>query len=284
LRQAFICAAKREPYALTVGETKEETEKRISSALIEGGPAILFDNMNNMSFRSAVLESAITENPSKVRPLGYSKLVLLSGSTFIILNGNGLSVSTDTARRLLTIYFDPGVEDGESRKFEIEDFLSEITKQRADVLVDVLTIWRWGRQNTVEHGKPLGFPEWERWCRDPLIALGCRDPVDQILTGKKRDAARLNVAELFEVWWNKHGERHVKLKELDPEVIGIVDPKGHGYSALSRSLWEHASPTSCWLITCRTGSGREQLTHWRERSKLQLDLPPLIRGSYSLWI
>ena len=42
-------------------------EKRISAALLEGGPAVLLDNFNNITLRSASLDSALTERPSKVR-------------------------------------------------------------------------------------------------------------------------------------------------------------------------------------------------------------------------
>jgi hypothetical protein len=146
--------------------------------LIEGGPAILLDSMNNRSFQSAQLESAITERPARVRPLGYSKTIPLCSSAMIILTGSGLSLSTDIARRCITVNFDAEMEDAETRDFKT-DFLAEISKERLYLLADLLTIWRWGRQIELKAGKALGgFEQWGRWVRDPLLTLGCADAVE----------------------------------------------------------------------------------------------------------
>ena len=42
-------------------------EKRIAAELIEGGPVLFLDNLNNTSFRSNLLASAMTERPARVR-------------------------------------------------------------------------------------------------------------------------------------------------------------------------------------------------------------------------
>ena len=49
---------------------------------------------------------------------------------------------------------------------------------------------------------------------DPLLALGCQDPVAQIREIKARDPQRQKVAELYELWWEHHGDAPTKASEL----------------------------------------------------------------------
>lgn len=53
----FIIAYGRQPSAITAGANDEELEKRISTELISGAPALFLDNMNGRSFRSDLLAS-----------------------------------------------------------------------------------------------------------------------------------------------------------------------------------------------------------------------------------
>jgi hypothetical protein len=60
-------------------------------------------------------------------------------------------------------------------------------------------------------GRPLAsFEQWAEWCRDPLLALGCRDPVERIDAIKSDDPHRRQIVELFDAWHGHHGERPVK--------------------------------------------------------------------------
>jgi hypothetical protein len=113
-----IVAFGREPHAVTAGATSEELEKRIAAELMEGSPALFLDNLNNTAFKSDLLASAITERPAKVRVLGRSQMVPLNDSAFVILTGNGLTVSEDLARRFIAVDFDPRTEDPEARPFK----------------------------------------------------------------------------------------------------------------------------------------------------------------------
>ena len=47
-----IVAFGREPHAVTGGATADELEKRIAAELIEGGPVLFLDNLNNVAFKS----------------------------------------------------------------------------------------------------------------------------------------------------------------------------------------------------------------------------------------
>ena len=73
-------------------------------------------------------------------------------------------------------------------------------------------------------GKALGsYETWAEWCRDPLLALGCRDPVDRIAEIKEADPRRRALVAVLDAWWEKHGDTTLKSKDLDPVVIELID-------------------------------------------------------------
>src|SRR5918998_412376 len=236
-RGICIVAFGREPHAVTGGRTAEELEKRIAAELMEGSPAMFLDNMNNTALKSDLLASAITERPARVRVLGRSQMVPLNASVFVILTGNGLTVSEDLARRFIAVEFDPRTEDPEARPFTT-DIRAEVMRRRRELLGAVLTIWRWGRLDTeIPSGRPLGsFEQWCRWVRDPLLALGCQDPVDRISEAKERDGRRQAITDLFAIWWVRHQDWPVAARDLHEDVKHAADPQGRGRQFLASYL------------------------------------------------
>jgi hypothetical protein len=166
----------------------------------------------------SLLASVITENPAEIRPLSHSRTVRLNSPAFICITGNGLSLSEDLARRFV-VELDVGTDDPEARDFR-GDLLAETTAAPADLLGDALTIWRWGATGK----QPAPWPPDEQlcrmgpWCRDPLLALGCCDPADQIATTKANDPRRLAALEILGTWWREHGEQAVTIKDLSEGV------------------------------------------------------------------
>jgi hypothetical protein len=161
-----------EPFAVTSGESAEELEKRIAAELMAGSPVLFLDN-HNRALKSDQLASAITEHLGRIRPLGSSKMVALKSSAFVVVTGNGLTVSEDLARRFIPIELDPRTEEPEARSITT-DVRAEVKRRRLELLAAVLAILRRGRlQRDLPKGKALGsFEQWCRWVRDPLIALG----------------------------------------------------------------------------------------------------------------
>jgi hypothetical protein len=225
-----VCAIAfgRQPSAVTAGSGVEELEKRLAAKLIESGPAILLDNVNGAALKSNLLASAISERPAEIRLLGRTEMATLNPSAFIVITGNGLRVSEDLARRFIEARFDARTEDPESRPFD-GDVVAEMFERRAELLAAGLTVWRWGRQANVSRGKPLGsFEQWARWCRDPLLALGCQDPVERIAEAKANDPRRQRTAEIFKKWWQVHGGNAITVHDLDQSVLAIIDPHRRG--------------------------------------------------------
>ena len=247
-----LIAFGREPHAVTGGTNREELEKRIAAELMEGSPVLFLDNLNNTAFRSNLLASAITERPARVRVLGRSQMVPLNASALVVLTGNGLSVSEDLARRFISIELDPRTEDPEARSFS-NDIRAEIKERRKELLTALLTIWKWGRlQRDLPARRPLGsFETWCRWVRDPLVALGCRDPADRVSEAKERDGRRQTTAELFGAWWLHHGDRPVAASGLAEDVRRLVDPQGRGRQYVATALGNLAGTRIAGFVLTR---------------------------------
>jgi hypothetical protein len=199
----------------------------------------------------------MTERPARVRVMGKSENVPLNCAGLITLTGNGLSVSEDLARRFLSIQLEPQCEDAEARSFA-GDFLESVFARRAELLAAVLTIWRWGRQTELKPGLALAsYEDWGRWCRDPLIALGCADPVERVRKAKQSDPRRRQMAELFGCWHHHHKLEPVKVSELAPAVVDILDPQNRSRQYRATRL-QHMIGTRAggFKLTFEPGAGK----------------------------
>jgi hypothetical protein len=235
---AAIIAFGSQPSAFTPGSEKTELDKRVASALLQSGSVIFLDNANGTALRSDTLASAITERQVSIRPFGQTRLIQIKSTAWIAVTGNGLSVSEDLARRFLAVELDPRCDDPEAREFPVgrDGFLAGIRARRSELLTAALTIWRWGRQDrdTIARGKSFGsFETWASWVRDPLMSLGCADPVAAIAKAKALDPRRVRIAELFGAWNEHHNAAPMKIAELHEAVTNIADPQGRGRQYLA---------------------------------------------------
>ena len=242
-----------QPRAFTKGGDRQELDKRLASDLIEAAPMLFLDNVNGSILRSDILASVLTERPARVRPLGRTGMVALNSTAFIAVTGNGLSVSEDLARRFMVCELDARCEDPEQRPFT-DGFLAGIELRRGELLSAALTVWRWGRQNSgeLQPGRPLGsFEQWAMWCRDPLRALGCRDPVDRIDLIKADDPQRREIVELFETWHAHHRDRPVKAKVIAEPVRALLDPQRRGRQFMTARLVQLAGTRAGGFVLTR---------------------------------
>jgi hypothetical protein len=244
------------PRAFTTGGERQELDKRLAAELIEAQPALFLDNVNGIALRSDTLASLLTERPARVRLLGQTRMVPLNSAAFVVVTGNGLTVTEDLARRFISCELDARREDPELRSFP-SGFLDQLEQRRGEFLAAALTIWRWGRQNATElpKGKPLGsFELWAEWCRDPLVALGCRDPVERIEAIKAGDPRRQRIAELFRAWWEHHGEHPMKASELAEGVKAAADPHGRGRQFITTFLSSLSGTRAAGFVLTRQES------------------------------
>jgi hypothetical protein len=272
VRAISVIAYGERPRPFTAGNDRHEMDKRLVSEVIEGNPVVFLDNVNGTLLRSDTLASFLTERPSGVRVLGRSQMIRIELATFFALTGNGLSISEDLARRFIYVALDAQCEDPEQRPFG-PGFLEGIEARRAELLGAALTIWRWGRHSALKAGITLGsFEEWGAWVRDPLLALGCKDPVARLSEIKARDPERQRVIELFNAWWENHGSDPVKVSELAPEVQEIADPSKHGRQYLARAIGNLAGTRQGGFVLERFGdlpNARKVGARYRLRQILQ---------------
>jgi hypothetical protein len=242
-----------QPRAFTSGGDRHELDKRIAAELIEAQPALFLDNANGIALRSDTLASVLTERPARVRVLGETRMVLLNSTAFVAITGNGLTVTEDLARRFIPCELDARCEDPELRSFPAK-FLDQIERRRDELLAAALTILRWGRQNAsaLIPGKPLGsFETWCQWCRDPLVTLGCCDPVERIEALKANDPRRQLIGELFRAWWEHHGTKPTKANDLAEPVKRIADPHDRGRQYLATFLSGLAGTRAAGFVLTR---------------------------------
>jgi len=245
-----------QPRAFTIGGEKHELDKRLAAELVEAQPGLFLDNANGTALRSDTLASVLTERPARVRLLGQTRMVSLNSTAFVAVTGNGLTVTEDLARRFISCELDAGCEDPESRPF-LAGFLQNMTRRRCELLGAVLTIWTYGRHHAAEldRGKPLGsFETWAEWCRDPLLALGCRDPVERIELLKSKDPQRQRVAELFTTWWACHHSNPIAVNDLAQPVKAVVDPQMRGRQYLAVAIGRLAGTRAAGFVLSRQPS------------------------------
>jgi hypothetical protein len=161
------------------------------------------------------------------------------------------------------------MEDPEQRHFAV-NILAEVTQRRSELLVALLTVWRWGRIAELEVGKPLGsYEEWSSWVRDPLLTLGCRDPVERISEDKGRDPGRQAVSVLFDLWWEHHQDDAVKVSDLHEDVKHAADPQGRSRQYLAAYLEKLAGTrVGGYVFSRQTAPGKWSATTYKlERSQ-----------------
>jgi hypothetical protein len=74
------------------------------------------------------------------------------------------------------------------------------------------------------------------WVRDPLLALGCHDPVKRVRDIKERDPERQRILEIFIKWHEMHGATPMRVSELHDEVKRAIDPQDHGRQYQARAV------------------------------------------------
>jgi hypothetical protein len=201
--------------------TEGEFDKTFSTALREFPDHWLADNLNGMLINSGLLESSNSQRGGRARVLSTSTGMALDAAVYVIVTGNALTIVGDGARRFVDMFFDAHCEFPRLRKFS-SDVVAEFQRDRDQILVDYLTIWRWGVQNAdrLTRGAPSGsFPQWERWARDPLMALGCRDVVETMSRGMADNPMRESDVRILRTWWSYHRDDKITVSQIRPEVL-----------------------------------------------------------------
>jgi hypothetical protein len=197
-----------------------------------------------------------------------------NAKAFIAITGNVLIIGQDLVRRVIKIDIDARCEHPELREFA-GDFLADIRHQRGELLTAVLTIWRFGRQAKLARPKgtrPLGgFERWAAWTRDPLLALGCADPVARITELKASDPKRLAKAEVFQTWWEHHSNDWITANDLNEAVKALLvpDPKKRNRQAVESRVRKLDGTRLAGFHLCSNKHGKKgrwtAVSYWLEQ-------------------
>lgn len=245
------------PRALAAGGDQIELDKRLNAALLAPTPMVLLDNLNATRLSSHLLSQVTTEEECGGRPLGTSNLRPLTKNALIVVTGNNVALVEDLTRRFLVVELDPRCEHPENRRF-VGNFLEQVEQRRGALLAAALTIWRWGRQRELKNGIPIGsFEQWSSWVRDPLIALGCQDPIRRNAEMKRDDPQRRNIVEFLTQWRRLYGDRPIKASTIDADLLKIADLTGRSRQAAANFLANHADVRIAGLQLVRIRHG-----HW----------------------
>ena len=101
-------------------------------------------------------------------------------------------------------------------------------------------------------GLPLGsFEQWAEWVRDPLLTLGCADPVERVRQAKANDPRRQNIIALFAAWWQHHGDRPVAAVDLHEAVEATLNPQKRPRQYVAQRLLQMTGTRAAGFVLTR---------------------------------
>lgn len=188
--------------ATPIGKTEDETEKRLSSSMMQGSPIIVLDNVNGQLYGDALCQCV--ERPLvKFRVLGESRMMEIENKTTIFATGNNISLVDDMTRRSILCNLDANVERPELRQFDF-DPLAEILDNRGQYIADALTVVRAyklaGSPNKLP--KLASFGEWSDLIRSALVWLGYADPLSSMDKVREADGRLDSLRAFVSAWYD----------------------------------------------------------------------------------
>lgn len=203
-------AAEGEPPAKTLQADDDEIKKELISALLTGAPVLFFDEVCGGEIDSVPLRTLATSQSFSGRLLGQNKEVNLSTRSLVLITGNNVTPSADTARRMVEIRLDPKCESPATRKFKTNPF-EFMREHRYSLLRAVLTIQASYRNHIKSGGAEPeatgvgSFADWNTWCRLPVLWLTGHDPAKRLLDQIKSDPAKAELAAVLTEWQREFG-------------------------------------------------------------------------------
>jgi putative DNA primase/helicase len=194
-----------------------ETEKRLIGSALSGFPIIALDNVRDGL--SGDFFCQIVERPlMNLRALGKSDKHRIPNTFTMFTNGNNASVAEDLVRRTNRAGLDANLEHPETREFK-GDPLALVQADRGQYIAAALTI----PLAYLAAGKPnpmpplVSFEDWSHLVREPLIWLGCGDPVATQAALRSEDPRKVEKTQIFEAWKSDigvGGDRRCTTKEI----------------------------------------------------------------------
>lgn len=227
----------------TFPKDDEECRKFLLAELLRAPAVIEFDNLMGDLVAHKSLCIALTAEHMTDRILGISKTATVSTRALFLSSGNNVGPVQDMTRRCITINLDPACETPATRTFQRPNLVAEVQQQRGKYVSAALTIVRaWitaGRPHTP--CPPLaGYDEWSALCRQPLLWLGCNDPVKSVLDAIADDPDRDTLGQLLTAWHTCFGDKPTMVREAVNLGTSVGTPAyNHLYEILKDIAEEH---------------------------------------------
>ena len=214
-----IVATGRRAGVMAEGGNDDEWRKRITSTLMTSPTLVLIDNIKR-KLDSGSFSGALTAGTWTDRILGVSENISLPVRCAWVVTGNNPSVSTEIARRSISIRLDPQVEtpwDRPPEEFRHRDLRRWASENRGRLIWAALTMVRaWFVAGKPPAGLSLGgFDEWS----DVVGGIIEVARIQGFLANRNRfydraDAERDQWDQFIRVWWDKFPNEPVGVGQL----------------------------------------------------------------------
>jgi len=212
-----VVATGRDIEAIPEADSDAEWRKRITSVLLDGGPVVLFDNLNR-SVDAGALAAALTSRTWKDRILGVSKMTALPNHALWLATGNNASLSRELIRRTVWCRLDARVDaPWERTGFRHPNLIGWAKSNRGQLVGAALTLGRaW-----IACGRPRGtevlgqFEAWTAVMGGLLEVAGVRGLLANAptLRAVRADAAS-ELRAFAPTWWATFADQAVGVESL----------------------------------------------------------------------
>ena len=200
----------------TFPKDDEECRKFLLAELLRAPAVIEFDNLTGDLVAHKSLCIALTSEYMTDRILGVSKTATVSTRTLFLSSGNNVGPIQDMTRRCITIHLNPECETPATRAFKRPGLVQEIQRQRGNYVSAALTIvraWIVAGRPKMDCPSLAGYDEWSDLCRQPLLWLGCDDPVQSVFEAMADDPDRETLGQLLRAWQACFGKKPTMVRE-----------------------------------------------------------------------
>lgn len=208
-----VLVSGREPPATPQGDSPEEDQKSLVSALMAGDPILLLDNVDK-SIEGAFLCMLLTQQSVAPRLLGRNEKPTFSTRLLMLATGNNVQISGDMTRRVIVCRMDARMEQPDTRQFD-GDLKQELLERRPALVAAGLTVLR----AYISAGRPAPLPKIGSFddfnlIREALVWLGRADPAETRRSVLIDDAKSSSLRSLLTIWRQCLGDRDVRVGEL----------------------------------------------------------------------
>jgi hypothetical protein len=237
--------------AITYPENDEEAQKLALSALMQGDPIILLDNVER-PLQGAWLCSILTSETYRGRVLGKNEMISVPSTSLWLSSGNNLVFAGDLRTRSLVCRIDAQSEHPEQREFP-EDIKETLARRRPELVAAGLTVMRAfiaTGQRVADFVKPWGrFEHWTQMVRAPLVWLDCADPCETVASLEKDDPERADLVRMLTAWRKAFGAEAATAREAVKRANESPQLQSEGDKLLEEALRDIAFDRGATLNT-----------------------------------